>query len=75
MIPIRDLFEAHLTVKDLQRSMSFFGAALGLELAQVFPQKGRVLLDRASRRFHARSVGGGDGATAVEPASRLQGRS
>jgi lactoylglutathione lyase len=35
MIPIRDLFEAHLTVKDLQRSMSFFGGALGLELAQV----------------------------------------
>jgi hypothetical protein len=24
MIPIRDLFEAHLTVTDLQRSMSFF---------------------------------------------------
>jgi hypothetical protein len=23
MIPIRDLFEAHLTVKDLQRSMRF----------------------------------------------------
>jgi lactoylglutathione lyase len=35
MIPIRDLFEAHLTVKDLERSMSFFGGALGLELAQV----------------------------------------
>jgi predicted enzyme related to lactoylglutathione lyase len=30
MIPIRDLFEAHLTVKDLQRSMRFFGDALGL---------------------------------------------
>jgi hypothetical protein len=28
MIPIRELFEAHLTVKDLQRSMSFFGDAL-----------------------------------------------
>jgi lactoylglutathione lyase len=37
MIPIRDLFEAHLTVANLQRSMSFFGDALGLELAQVFP--------------------------------------
>jgi hypothetical protein len=40
MIPIRDLFEAHLTVKDLQRSMSFFGGALGLELAQVFRERG-----------------------------------
>ena len=27
MIPIRDLFEAHLTVKDLERSMSFFGGS------------------------------------------------
>jgi len=39
MIPIRDLFEAHLTVANLQRSMSFFGDALGLELAQVFPDR------------------------------------
>lgn len=36
MIPIRDLFESHLTVSDLQRSMSFFGEVLGLEVAQVF---------------------------------------
>jgi lactoylglutathione lyase len=39
MIPIRDLFEAHLTVTNLQRSMSFFGDALGLELAQVFSER------------------------------------
>lgn len=39
MIPIRGLFEAHLTVKDLQRSMSFFGDALGLELAQALPER------------------------------------
>jgi lactoylglutathione lyase len=39
MIPLRGLFEAHLTVKDLRRSMSFFGEALGLELAQVFPER------------------------------------
>jgi lactoylglutathione lyase len=36
MIPIRDLFESHLTVSNLQRSMSFFGEVLGLEIAQVF---------------------------------------
>jgi lactoylglutathione lyase len=35
MIPIRDLFESHLTVADLQRSMNFFGETLGLELADV----------------------------------------
>jgi len=39
MIPIRDLFETHLTVADLTRSMSFFGETLGLELAQVFPER------------------------------------
>jgi|ERR1700723_2427835 lactoylglutathione lyase len=36
MIPIRSLFESHLTVNDLQRSMSFFGEVLGLEIAEVF---------------------------------------
>jgi lactoylglutathione lyase len=35
-IPIRDLFETHLTVTDLQRSMDFYGGTLGLELAAVF---------------------------------------
>src|SRR5271156_13289 len=35
MIPVRDLFESHLNVADLQRSMSFFGQTLGLELAAV----------------------------------------
>jgi lactoylglutathione lyase len=36
MIALRDLFESHLTVTDLQRSMTFFGQTLGLELAAVF---------------------------------------
>ena len=36
MIPIRDLFESHLTVENLERSMAFFGQTLGLELAKVF---------------------------------------
>ena len=36
MVPVRDLFEGHLTVVDLQRSMTFFGQTLGLELAEVF---------------------------------------
>jgi lactoylglutathione lyase len=39
MIPLRDLFETHLTVSDLKRSMAFFGDALGLELARVFPER------------------------------------
>lgn len=36
MIPVRDLFETHLTVTDLERSMTFYGQVLGLELAEVF---------------------------------------
>ncbi len=39
MIPIRSLFEAHLTVSNLERSMKFYGETLGLELAQVFDDR------------------------------------
>lgn len=39
MILLRDLFETHLTVSDLTRSMLFFGEVLGLELAQVFQER------------------------------------
>ena len=39
MIPIHDLFENHLTVSDLSRAMAFYGEALGLELAQSFPER------------------------------------
>jgi lactoylglutathione lyase len=39
MIPILDLFETHLTVSDLRRSMEFYGGTLGLELAQVFAEQ------------------------------------
>ena len=69
MIPIRGLFEAHLTVTNLQRSMSFFGGALGLELAQVFPDK-KVAFYWIGRRGDS-MLGlweGGDWATTNEPA-------
>jgi len=36
LIPILGLFEGHLNVSNLDRSMDFFGNTLGLELAQVF---------------------------------------
>jgi lactoylglutathione lyase len=52
MIPIRGLFEAHLAVKDLQRSISFFGGALGLEFAQVFPER-QVAFYWIGRRGHS----------------------
>lgn len=39
MIPIRDLFEGHLTVRNLRCSMAFFSDVLGLEIAQVFLER------------------------------------
>ncbi|MGC2697895.1 MAG: VOC family protein [Candidatus Angelobacter sp.] len=39
MIPIQSLFESHLTVADLRRSMFFYGQVLGFELAQVFTDR------------------------------------
>jgi lactoylglutathione lyase len=37
MIPVQDLFEAHLTVTDLDRAVEFYRDALGLRLAHVVP--------------------------------------
>jgi lactoylglutathione lyase len=39
MIPIQDLFETHLAVSDLPRSMAFYANTLGLELAQFLPDR------------------------------------
>lgn len=39
MIPVRGLFETHLTVANLRRSMKFYGETLGLELARAFPER------------------------------------
>jgi catechol 2,3-dioxygenase-like lactoylglutathione lyase family enzyme len=39
MIPIQNLFESHLTVVDLRRSMAFYGEMLGLELAHVVDER------------------------------------
>jgi lactoylglutathione lyase len=39
MIEIRSLFEAHLTVSELDRSVAFYRDVLELPLAQVFPER------------------------------------
>lgn len=39
MIPVRGLFETHLTVSNLRRAMKFYGETLGLELARTFPDR------------------------------------
>jgi lactoylglutathione lyase len=39
LIPLKDLFETHLTVTNLERSMAFYRSTLGLELAAVFRER------------------------------------
>lgn len=39
MIPIRGLFETHLPVANLDRSMEFYGEAIGLERVQLFQER------------------------------------
>ena len=39
LIPIADLFEAHLTVSELDRAVAFYRDLLSLPLARVFPDR------------------------------------
>jgi lactoylglutathione lyase len=39
MMPVRGLFESHLTVSDLDRSIAFYRDTLGLALARVFEDR------------------------------------
>jgi catechol 2,3-dioxygenase-like lactoylglutathione lyase family enzyme len=39
VVPIRGLFETHLTVRDLDRSIGFYRDVLGLPLAHVIPAR------------------------------------
>lgn len=39
IVPIRGLFEAHLTVRNLDRAVAFYRDVLGLKLAHVIPQR------------------------------------
>lgn len=39
IVPIKCLYEAHLTVRDLDRSVAFYRDVLGLPLAHVVPDR------------------------------------
>ena len=39
VVPIRSLYEAHLTVRDLDRSIAFYRDVLDLPLATVIPER------------------------------------
>jgi lactoylglutathione lyase len=38
--PVRSLFESHLTVRDLRRSIDFYREVVGLEVAYEVPERG-----------------------------------
>jgi lactoylglutathione lyase len=42
--PIRGLFETHLTVRDLDRSIAFYRDVVGLTLAHRVPERGAAFL-------------------------------
>lgn len=44
VVPIRGLFETHLTVRDLDRSVAFYRDVLGLTLAHTVPSRGAAFL-------------------------------
>ena len=44
IVPTAGLFEAHLTVSDLDRSVAFYRDVLGLELAHTFPERHAAFL-------------------------------
>jgi lactoylglutathione lyase len=52
VISVCDLFESHLTVANLERSMTFFSQILGLELAEVFRDR-RVAFYWIGARGHS----------------------
>ena len=39
LIPIADLFEAHLSASNLDRAVAFYGGQLALPLAGIFPER------------------------------------
>lgn len=43
-IPVAGLFETHLTVSDLPRSIEFYREVVGLELALELPERGATFL-------------------------------
>ena len=43
-VPVTGLFEAHLTVADLDRSVAFYRDAIGLPVALTVPERGAAFL-------------------------------
>ena len=48
-VPVRGLFEAHLTVADLARSVAFYRDVVGLPVALELPERGAAFLSVVER--------------------------
>jgi catechol 2,3-dioxygenase-like lactoylglutathione lyase family enzyme len=65
LVPIRGLFETHLTVSDLPRSIAFYRDVVGLQLAL------EVYEGRRFESFDARAMVARHGATGPHSARRV----
>ena len=65
--PSLTLFEAHLTVSDLDRAVAFYKTFWAYPWRVCSRAQSRVLLDWRSRQGNARSLGGGNHADEFQP--------
>lgn len=57
---VKGLFETHLTVKDLEKSIAFYRDSVGLELAYTVPERGAAFFWIGGRgQSNARRLGNG----------------
>jgi hypothetical protein len=57
LIPIRRLFESHLTVSDLQLSVSFYRDLVGRPLALEVPERNAAFSGSAKPEIHCSGCG------------------
>jgi len=69
MVPIAGLYESHLTVSDLSRSIAFYRDLVGLELAHTLPD-GRAAFSGTVR--HGPAVGMVDDERGIPLSRRLR---
>jgi predicted enzyme related to lactoylglutathione lyase len=56
-VPVRRLFESHLTVSDLQRSVNFYRDLVGLTLALEVPERNAAFFGSAKLATHYSDCG------------------
>src|SRR5215470_6500870 len=75
MIPVDDLFESHLDVTDLHRSMSFFWPNAGIRACGGVGSGGLLSIGLVGEATRCSVCGGRDGSPEAKPSHCLSGRS